>query len=215
MTIIANLDAEIEQFYAEQGAVTRELQIFGRVWPLIPAMTSVTLAPLMNLQAAAQMANGGVVPDDEARMALFQFLGSVNQILANVIREDERPEFLRIISERGFPLGILDKVIEAIMQAFDAAPFDSGTQTASAPPMPVPPLASSTTSGNSSEAVGGTSMPTSTPTPSVPTSAAPVAPRLAVAEWDSEPKLQAYDEATALIPPSVKDIVVDGAQAQA
>lgn len=226
MTIIANLDAEIEQFYAEQGETTRELQIFGRVWRLIPAMTSTTLAPLMQIQAAAQMANSGVDHNDaDTRQALFGFLGGVNDILANVIHEDERGEFKAVIDSRGFPLGILDKVIEAIMQAFDAAPFGSGTTTSPEQPTLVPLPVSSTGSGNSSEAAGATSTPISTHTPSgttnplspevmaaareqilreQPTQPAPVG--LAVAEWEAEPTLQPYTEDTALIPPSVQDV---------
>lgn len=208
MTIIANLDAEIEQFYAEQGAVERELQIFGRVWRLIPAMTSITLAPLMQIQAAAQMANGGadVQRDPETQAALFQFLGSVNDILANVIHEDERAEFRKVIDERGFPLGILDKVIEAIMQAFDAAPFGSATQSAPPHPTNTPLLAPTTASGNSSEAAGGTSTATSTPTPSPTTPPPSPAQEPTVAEWGTEPRLQPYDESNALIPPSVQDV---------
>lgn len=220
MTIIANLDADIEQFYAEQGQTTRELQIFGRVWPLIPAMTSITLAPLMQIQAAAQMAQNGSVDtnDAETRQALFGFLGGVNDILANVIREDVRPEFKKVIDERGFPLGILPKVIEAIMQAFDAAPFDSGTTSTPQHPTNTPLLASNTAFGNSTEAATDTSTPTSTATPADTTPAAtqppsepspvvqPASTVQPVAEWDSEPRLKAYDESTALIPPSVQDL---------
>lgn len=228
MTIIANLDAEIEQFYAEQGETTRELQIFGRVWPLIPAMTSITLSPLMQLQAAAQMSQDGTIDqhDAETRQALFSFLGSVNDILANVIREDVRDEFLSVVNKKGFPLGILDKVIEAVMQAFDAAPFGSGTPNLQARPTSVPLHVSLTASGNSSEGAGDTSTPISSPTPSQPAPVAPVAPVPApvaptplvqvpqptgqvapvVAEWGQEPTLTAYDESTALIPPSVQDV---------
>lgn len=228
MTIIANLDAEIEQFYAEQGETTREIQIFGRVWPLIPAMTSITLSPLMQLQAAAQMSQDGTIDqhDAETRQALFGFLGSVNDILANVIREDVRPEFLSVVNRIGFPLGILDKVIEAVMQAFDAAPFGSATPTSQARATSVPLHVSLTASGNSSEGVGDTSTPTSTGTPSPTMPPAPVAPvpapvaappmtqvppqarpeALAVAEWGQEPTLPAYDPDTALIPPSVRDV---------
>lgn len=231
MTIIANLDAEIEQFYAEQGTTEREIQIFGRVWPLIPAMTSITLAPLMNLQAAAQAAESGQIDasDHETRQALFAFLGDTNAILANVVREDVRGEFYTVANKVGFPLGILDKVIEAVMQAFDAAPFGSATPTSPERAKPVPLHVSLSGSGNSSTPRGDTSMPTSTPTPSattpqpapvsapplaaVPTPAPVASPEpqasgagLHVAEWETEPTLPAYSDETALIPPSVQDV---------
>lgn len=217
MTIIANLDAEIEQFYAEQGKTTREIQIFGRVWPLIPAMTSITLAPLMNLQQAAQASEDGTIDtsDADTRAALFHFLGNANLILSNVIREDVRDEFQKVIDKKGFPLGILDKVIEAIMQAFDAAPFGSAIPSTPQPERNVPLHVSLTGSGNSSEDAGDTSTPTSNPTPATttpPPSPAPQqpvtsAPAPVVAEWgQEEPTLKAYDPDTALIPPSVQDV---------
>lgn len=226
MTSIINLDAEIEQFYAEQGDVDRAILMFGREWPLIPVMTSTTLSPLVQIQAAVQMAQSGQLDEDsmEAQRMLMQFMGSVNGILANAIREDVRPQFRAVLDERGFPMPLLDKVIEAIMQAFDAAPFGSETPTSAAPGT-VPPPASSTTSGSSPEAAGGTSTPISGSTPSatpphgqpVPVAASPQpvsAPQpvqevqngLRVAEWGQEPTLPAYSEDTALIPPSVQDV---------
>lgn len=212
MTIIANLDADIERFYAEQEEQTREIQIFGRVWPLVTAMTSITLAPLMQLQQAAQMVNDGRADasDPETRNAVFGFLGSANDIIGNVIREDVRAEFIVAANRKGFPLGILDKVIEAVMQVFDAAPFGSGTPTSPERQTPVPLHVSLSGSGNSPEGVGATSNPNSghTPSPTTPpTPPAPVVPQgLTVAQWGQEPTLPAYSEDTALIPPSVQDV---------
>jgi hypothetical protein len=166
MTIIANLDAEIEAHHAEVGHIKREIQIFGRVWPMIPSLNTVTINPLMQMIGAAQIANDPNKATMAEQMMAIQMLGQINEVLTMVIAEEFREEFRAIIDKKGIPVQIIEKVIEAVMVAFDAAPFHSGV-TSSSPDQvtPTPPPVSTTGSGNSPEEPGSTSMQNSPASP--------------------------------------------------
>lgn len=127
MTIIANLDLDIQQYNEQQNKIEKELQIFGVVWPLIPAATTITMAPLMNIQAVVQLQESGEIDEAELGRMMGSMFSDLNDALANIIREDKREEFRKVLGEIGIPIGIIGKVIEAIMQVFDAAPLVSET----------------------------------------------------------------------------------------
>lgn len=205
MTLIANLDAAIEEHYAETDQYDREIQIFGKVWKLIPDLTTAQINPLAQIQAAAEFLSdpttGGA---EEARMAI-QMLASINPVLASIICEEERTEFERIIARKGIPVAIASTVVEAIFTAYDAAPLRSGATAAPQHPTNTPLLASTTVSGNSSETVGQTSnLPSNPPQPTTPQPVPPVMQVVpALTQSAPEPALQAYESP---IPKSILDV---------
>lgn len=179
MTIVANLDAAIEEHYATLDNVSRGILIFGREWELIRELTTVTLDPLAKIQAAAQIANSDNASFEDQMLAL-QMLAQINEILAMIIVEEEREAFRKIVNVKGIPVPIIGNVIEAVFSAFDAAPLASVASVASSTPptTATPPLASTTASGSSPVTPGFTSSPSfdpQQPTTPVPAPVAPVA----------------------------------------
>ena len=211
MTIIANLDAAIAQHNEEVGQTSKEIQIFGRVWPLIPTMTTAQLTPFAQLQAAAELAQDPAkAQSKETQMMAIQALTGLTEIFSRVIDEDHRKEFRAILDEKGIPLPILPQVIEAVMAAYDAAPFPSVPSqptTGTSHPTNTPLLASTTASGNSPESAGSTSNPNSVPSPT-PTQPEPVqqqSPTLGSGQLtysEPGPTLQPYEPETPA-PPSL------------
>ena len=215
MTIIANLDAAIDQHNAEVATTKKEIQIFGRVWPLIPTMTTAQLTPFMQLQAAAEIANDPArAQTTEAGLMAIQALTGLTDIFSKVIAEEHRKEFRAILDEKGIPLPILPQVIEAVMTAYDAAPFRSENSTSGSEPSHptnTPLLGSTTASGNSPETAGSTSNSnfdqSPTPTPPAPEPQSPTlgSGRLQVAEQGET--LQPYTPQT---PPSLAAVPEEG-----
>lgn len=166
MTIIANLDAAIEEHYAQAGMTQKEIQIFGKVWSLEPVLTTAQLDPLMRIQAASEIAqdpsrNGS----QEEQMAAIGMVAAFPEIIAMVVVEPQRNLFRQTLREKGIPLHIIPKVLEAIFVAYDAAPFTSEETTSSAAPTTSQPPASTTGSGSSPDNTGQRSNTPSNPSP--------------------------------------------------
>ncbi len=167
MTIIANLDAAIEQHYAEAGTLEKEIQIFGRVWKLEPVLTTAQLDPLLKIQAAAEIANDNTRDGSrEEQMAAIGMVAAFPEIIAMVVQEEQRNEFRKVLRERGIPLQVIPQVMEAIFVTYDAAPFNSEETSSSEPhPTNTPLLESTTDSGSSPANTGQRSSTPSSPSP--------------------------------------------------
>lgn len=220
MTLIANLDAAIEEHYASQEDVDRELQIFGRVWRLINDLTTAQVTPLAQVQAAAEILADPTTSGSEEQKMAIQMLAGLDTILASVICEEERSDFQKVVARKGIPIAIAQAVVEAVFVAFDAAPFPTGVAATTPTPAPrhptnTPLLVSTTDSGTSSGTVGQSSNSDSNP-PQPPTQPMPVAPVAATAPQPVQPQpglvavptapeatLQPYETQ---IPPSVVDV---------
>lgn len=180
MTIIANLDAAIEQHYAEVGNVTKEIQIFGRVWTLEPTLTTAQLDPLLKVQAAAEIANDASGEDmRQKQMAAIAMVGALPEILASIVVEAEREEFREKVRKTGIPLKVIPTLMEVIFTTYDAAPFTGGETTSPAPQHPTNTqlLGSTIDSGNSLDSAGQRSSQPSSPLPTAtPVQAQPTVP---------------------------------------
>lgn len=200
MTLISDLDAAIDQHYQEIGERRNELKIFGRVWNLIPTLTTAQLNPLAQIQAAAEVLNKKQSAENQA-MA-FQFMAMVPETLGSVIREDEREEFMVEVARVGIPVAVITNVVEAIYMVYDASPLHSGDApvTPDTSPIPVPQLVSTIDSGNSHTDVGQQSSPASGQLQSVTPNGHGTQPRLVVPTPQTDQNLQPYE---AQIPPSV------------
>lgn len=199
MTMISDLDAAIDQHKAEVGEEPKEIKIFGRVWNLIPFITTVQLNPLLQIQAAAQ-----VLSENANEANYFQaiaFMAQVPEVLASVIREDERDEFEDVVKKKGIPVGVIMLVVEAIFKVYDASPLHFGdTQaTQDSSPTHAQPQESTTGSGNSPVAVGQPSNQNYSQSPNGTTNGTPQTPLKVVPPTPGE-DLQPYQPQ---IPPSM------------
>ncbi len=122
--IVANLDAAIADYRAANQGVARSIVIFGREWDLVPELTTVTADALAR---CAALADGVETGDGRQAMAA---LSGLNSILPSTINEEERPEFERVWAKHSVPLGALELIIEAVMEAFNPAPFSPSPTTA-------------------------------------------------------------------------------------
>lgn len=167
MTVIANLDAAIEEHYAQSGQISKEIQIFGKVWSLEPVLTTAQLDPLMKVQAASEIANDtSRNGTQEEQMAAIAMVGALPEIIAMIVVEEQRTAFRAKLREKGIPLPVVPKVLEAIFVAYDAAPFTSEEPTSSVPhPTNTQLLASTTDSGSSPATTGQRSNTPSNPSP--------------------------------------------------
>lgn len=166
MALVANLDAAIEEHYAEIGDVEKELQIFGRVWNLIPTLTTAQLDPLAKIQAAAEIVSDPTRLSTDDHFIAIKMLAHLNEILSLVIVESQREQFRHALAEKGIPIPVAPMIIEAIFTAYDAAPLPSGsttaltnTTTSQEPTTHIPRPVSTIGSGSLSENVGQASSP--------------------------------------------------------
>lgn len=123
--IIANLDAAIADYRANNEGVARSIVIFGREWDLVPELTTVTADALARCAALADGVESG-----DGRQAMAALSG-LNSILPSTINEEERHEFEREWARHSVPLGALELIIEAVMEAFNPAPFSPAPTMAS------------------------------------------------------------------------------------
>lgn len=122
--IIANLDTAIEDYRAKNEGIARSIVIFGREWDLVPELTTVTADALAR---CATLADG---VDGDGRQAMSALSG-LTAILPSTINEEERHEFQREWEKHSVPLGALELIIEAVMEAFNPAPFSPSPTTPS------------------------------------------------------------------------------------
>lgn len=158
MTIVANLDAAIEQHYAEVGEETRELQIFGKIWTLVKTLTTDVVDPLCKVLAATELNNDPATRDEVNPLLGIQMMSAIPLILPLVVCEEQRAEFERTMREKGgLPVAIIPQVIEAVFSAFDALPLPSGATTPEPAQNAIPAPVSTIGHGNTSEVPGATS----------------------------------------------------------
>lgn len=165
--IVANLDAALADYRAAHAGVDRAIVLFGREWTLVPELTTTTASTLASV---VSLANDPETGSGEQAMAA---LTAVSEVVPSVIEEAERDEFRAEWNSRGVPLGALEVIVEAVMQAFTTAPFSQAVpKTANEDGTPAP----SSASGSSPTPSGAMSNP---PSPVAPMPSPPAPPRVA------------------------------------
>lgn len=159
--VIANLDAAIEAYQAEQGEVDRVLRLFGRDWNLLSDISTATLNPILQIQAMSEEAK----TQEQENAVGVRALSAIQETIVGCVVLDERAELRKQLSTIGFPMGALEIIMEQIMGVFTAAPLPTAVPTESLTPTPEPQPESTSDSGKSSMPSGQMSNPVSIPQP--------------------------------------------------
>lgn len=155
--IVANLDAAIEQFERHESKVERAIRLFGQEWTLQSEATTAQLNPIMQAQMRAEAAD----PNDRRSVieAGMRVTHAFQQTILACVVEEQRPALQRLLDTKGLPLAGLEKIMEATLHAFNAAPLDEAQTTETNEPSPESTIGSTKSSGSD----GQTSKPISTP----------------------------------------------------
>lgn len=121
--IVANLDAAIADYRASNQGIDRSIVIFGREWALVSELTTSTADALARVAVLADNSE-----DDDGRQALSA-LSALGSVIPSVINEEERAAFQAAWDKHSIPLGALELIIEAVMSAFNPAPFSPDPAT--------------------------------------------------------------------------------------
>lgn len=163
-SVVANLDAAIAAYRAEQEQIDRVLRLFGRDWTLLPDVSTATLNPILQVQAMAEEAK----TDEQQNSVGLRALTALQETIVGTVIEEQRPELRKALTEIGFPLGALETIMEQVLEVFSAAPLSTPAPNESRTTTPDVPAESTTDSGKSSTPDGPISSDHSTPLPPVP-----------------------------------------------
>lgn len=170
--IVANLDAAIEAYKAEQGEVDRALRLFGRDWTLLPDISTAALNPILQVQAMAEEAK----TKDQQDAVGLRALSAIQETIVGTVVPEEREALRYELDHTGFPLNALEIIMEQVMAVFTAVPLED-----TATPIQESPAESTSDYLSLPTPSGETLKPVSTPV-------SPVAPSLVTREGGPELK---------------------------